>query len=415
MSDLNCETINGYMAIFKDYQPMHPDLQARVDDLGRRMYGLASAHADPVTFFQAFAESGLQEEYSTLMGKVVMAEMGAAAADGTFKTDYSDSPAPEPFSVLQYLDQYRVPYEEVKKAGYRKRAEKAYEDLFAVARETEDMQEAQLLIEERGLFWRLVREDGLDIFQPILEAMDPLQPESIPLEKHVAVYRESGSDEALAYGLEVLEVEKTALVGRALSRIQLTVLLAGLLMDYGSNKLTAQQSGGQGSTGQKALRGMIALRLAVQRCLAFLENDFGMTFAKLMGEPGLMIWLLAPQNADELGRFKVTLHPQNIGAMEDLVREIQSGMTTLELLQKENDPVIWYALTGTAGSAYQDKAERLAQKSNESLTYYRYKASLGQAGAAYLPEKEAKLPMQTLAQPGKSSSARGLLKGLFSR
>lgn len=415
MSNLNRDTINGYLAIFKDYQPMHPELQAQVDDLGRRMYGLADAHSDPMAFFQAFSQSGLQEEYSALMGKVVMADMGTAAPDGTVKTDYSDTPAPEVYSVRQFVEQYRIPYEEVKKAGYRKRGEKAYEELLTLADETEDMQEAQLQIEERRLLWNLVKEDSLDIFQPILEAMDPLQAESLPLEKHVEVYLESDSDEALTYGLELAENEKAALVGRALSRIQLTVLLAGLLMDYWASKLTAQNSGGQGPVGQKALKGMIALRLAARKTLGLLASDFGLTFADLIQQPGLMIWLLVPKNADELGRFKVTLHPQNIQAMEDLVGEIQSDLTTLELLQRGNDPVIWYALIRAEGRAYEERAESVAQASNASLTYYRYKASLDQAGAAFLPAKEVKQRPQELVPPGKSPTAKGFLKGLLGR
>lgn len=415
MSNLNRDTIQGYLTIFKDYQPMHPDLQAQVDDLGRRMYALADAHSDPMAFFQAFSQSGLQEEYSALMGKVVMASMGTAAADGTVKTDYSDTPAPEVFSVRQYLEQYRIPYEEVKKAGYRKRGERAYEELLALADETEDMQEAQLQIEERRLLWKIVKEDSLDIFQPILEAMDPLQAESLPLEKHVEVYLESDGDEALTYGLELAENEKALLVGRAMSRVQLTVLLAGILMDYQANKLTAQRSGGQGPTGQNAVRQMIALRLAAQKTLGLLASDFQMTFADLIQEPALMIWLLVPKNADELGRFKVTLHPQNIRAMEDLVGEIQSGLTTLELLKRENDPVLWYALVGAEGRAYEDRAEKAAQASNASLTYFRYKASLDQAGTAFLPEREKKQGPQGLSQALDAAPAKGFLKGLLGR
>lgn len=415
MSNLNRDTIQGYLTIFKDYQPMHPDLQAQVDDLGRRMYALADAHSDPVAFFQAFSQSGLQEEYSALMGKVVMASMGTAAADGTVKTDYSDTPAPEVFSVRQYLEQYRIPYEEVKKAGYRKRGERAYEELLALADETEDMQEAQLQIEERRLLWKIVKEDSLDIFQPILEAMDPLQAESLPLEKHVEVYLESDGDEALTYGLELAENEKALLVGRAMSRVQLTVLLAGILMDYQANKLTAQRSGGQGPTGQNAVRQMIALRLAAQKTLGLLTSDFQMTFADLIQEPALMIWLLVPKNADELGRFKVTLHPQNIRAMEDLVGEIQSGLTTLELLKRENDPVLWYALVGAEGRAYEDRAEKAAQASNASLTYFRYKASLDQAGTAFLPEREKKQGPQGLSQALDAAPAKGFFKGLLGR
>lgn len=415
MSNLNRDTIQGYLTIFKDYQPMHPDLQAQVDDLGRRMYALADAHSDPMAFFQAFSQSGLQEEYSALMGKVVMASMGTAAADGTVKTDYSDTPAPEVFSVRQYLEQYRIPYEEVKKAGYRKRGERAYEELLALADETEDMQEAQLQIEERRLLWKIVKEDSLDIFQPILEAMDPLQAESLPLEKHVEVYLESDGDEALTYGLELAENEKALLVGRAMSRVQLTVLLAGILMDYQANKLTAQRSGGQGPTGQNAVRQMIALRLAAQKSLGLLASDFQMTFADLIQEPALMIWLLVPKNADELGRFKVTLHPQNIRAMEDLVGEIQSGLTTLELLKRENDPVLWYALVGAEGRAYEDRAEKAAQASNASLTYFRYKASLDQAGTAFLPKREKKQGPQGMAQALDAAPAKGFLKGLLGR
>ncbi|NLB50176.1 MAG: hypothetical protein GX809_01140, partial [Clostridiaceae bacterium] len=80
MSDLNRDMVNGYLIIFKDYQPMHPDLQAQVDDLGRRMYALADSHSDPMTFFQAFSESCLQDDYSALMSKIVMTKMGTAEA-----------------------------------------------------------------------------------------------------------------------------------------------------------------------------------------------------------------------------------------------------------------------------------------------------------------------------------------------
>ncbi|NLO68572.1 MAG: hypothetical protein GX098_08440, partial [Bacteroidales bacterium] len=77
---------------------------------------------------------------------------------------------------------------------------------------------------------------------------------------------------------------------------------------------------------------------------------------------------------------------------------------------------IWYALIGAQGRAYQEKAESLAQNSNASLTYYRYKVSLDQAGAAHLPKKEIKPQASpTAIQPEGRLSAKGLLKGFFGR
>ena len=107
------------------------------------------------------------------------------------------------------MGQYRIPYEEVKKAGYRKNAQAAYAAILAIPKQTDDMLEAQLILEEDGLLWKIVKEDGLDIFAPILEAMDPLQEAmTAGLELQTRAFQESQSVEDLDYHLEKLEFEK---------------------------------------------------------------------------------------------------------------------------------------------------------------------------------------------------------------
>ncbi len=399
MSDLIRGMVQSYLDAFDAYTITSPSLQQEVADFKEKMFAFAGANPDITVFYEKFAQSGLQEEYSALVTRVAMASMGTADEEGRVKTDYSDSPAPPPMSVRDYLEQYRLPYDEIRKAGYRKRAEAAYEKLFEVADRTEDMLDAQIIIEEERLLWKIVSEDSLDLFKPILEAMDPLQPAmTVTLEKHVEIYEKAQSSEELDYALERLEYEKIPLLQRALSKMTLSTMLSSLLLDYCANKLNAQLSGGQGQQGRNALYAMVALRSAIKRTLRFLEEEMGLTFDDLLADEGLKIWMLVPQNADELGRTKEVLNPQNCDVYRDIVRdEILGDLSLLDLLRQTPEKMIWFALKGAAGDAFHSRAVERAEQLNADLTYYRYKEQLSHAAKPHLePLKGEKSHLRSL-------------------
>lgn len=386
MSDLIRGIVQGYLDAFDAYTITSPSLQQEVADFKEKMFAFAGANPDVTVFYEKFAQSGLQEEYSALVTRVAMAGMGTADEEGRVKTDYSGTPAPPPLSVRDYLEQYRLPYDEVKKAGYRKRAEAAYEKLFEVAERTEGMLDAQIIIEEERLLWKIVSEDSLDLFEPVLEALDPLQPAmTVTLEKHVELYKKAQSSEELDNALERLEYEKVPVLQRAVSNMTISTLLSSLFLDYCANKLNAQLSGGRGQQGRNALYAMIALRSALRRTLRFLEEDLGLTFDDLLADEGLKIWMLAPQNADELGRTKEVLNPHNYDVYREIVREeILSDLSPLDLLKQTPEKMVWFALKGAAKDAFHNRAVERAEQLNAPLTYYRYKDQLAQAAKPHI-------------------------------
>jgi hypothetical protein len=436
LSDITRGIVQGYLDTFEDYTIESPSLRQQMEELRRKMVLFADMNPDASVFYQKFAESGLQEEYSRLITKVAMASMGTADADGNVKTDDSDMPAPPPISVRDFVEQYRVPYHEIKKAGYRKRGEAAYEEIFAVADRTNDMLEAQMILEQERLLWKIVSEDTLDVLEPILQAMDPLQPAmTIALEKHVEAYKKAQSSEELDYIIERLEFEKIALTQQAIGRMNMVTQLVSLLMDYSANKLNAQRSGGQGEPGKKALYAMISLRSALRRALQLLEEELGLTFDDLLADEGLKIWLLIPQSVDELGRIKKSLHPQNYDVFRNMVRdEILSDLSIAEILSKTPDQMIWYSLGHAEQNAFHNKAAGKAKQLNEHLTYYQYREQLGQASRQYMPQTQQDQSHQAMNAMKKNSvvsnaaaalsplggqqrkeQAKGFLKGLFGK
>lgn len=380
MADITREIVQGYLAVFDSYVIQSSSLKQQMEELKERMLSFAAVNSDPVVFYAKFAESNLQEEYSALITKVAMASMGNADEDGNV-IDYSDTPPATPMCVREFVEQYRSSYNEVKKAGYRKRGEAAYESIFAVADRTEDMLEAQIIFEKEGLLWKIANEDGLDIFEPVLEALDPLQPaQTAAIRKQVDIYREAQGSEELFYSLERAELDKLTIVRQETSRITLIAQLAYLLLGYAASKLNTQLTGGQGEEGHQSLRKMVSLRRALRRTLTLLKDDLGLSFEALLGDEGLKIWLLSPQNADELGRVKEALNPQNYNVYKELVHnEILSEISIPELLKQESGAMLWYGFEGQARKEFNKKASEAACQLNAHLTYFHYKDKLNQA------------------------------------
>lgn len=115
------DIVKTYMDVFDNYEIKSAQLQSEIDRLGEKFLSFADQNPDPTVFYKKLMDSGLQEEYSALITKVAMASMQTADAHGNVKTNYSDE-APAPVvSVKEFVEQYRIPYENIKEQGYRKR------------------------------------------------------------------------------------------------------------------------------------------------------------------------------------------------------------------------------------------------------------------------------------------------------
>ncbi|MGD9559996.1 MAG: hypothetical protein AB7V55_05255 [Oscillospiraceae bacterium] len=308
MDEIVKSMIQGYIDAFGMYSITSPALQQQVEDYKTRLAAFAQAVPDAAVFYPKLTETGLQEEYSALITKVAMASMGTADESGNAKTDDRGTPNAPVISVRDFLEQYRASYDEVKKAGYRKRGEAAYEAIFAVANRAEDMLGAQSILEEERLLWKVVTEDSLDIFAPILQAMDPLQPgTNAAVEYSAEAAEKARCDEELAALMEKQAFEGVAAACRYASRVELMALLAEALIYYAGNRINVALAGQNIGDGRFHL-GLVSYQNCIMRTLCFFEEELGVGADALLADEGLKIWLLNPRNVDELGRIKECLH-----------------------------------------------------------------------------------------------------------
>ena len=377
MNDIIKGLISGYLDTFDMYPISSPALQQQVDDFKKRMTAFANENPDVGAFYAKLAESGLTEEHSALITKVAMASMGAADADGNVKTDYSDTPPPPVVSVKDFVEQYRVSYDEVKKSLYRKRGEAAYEKIFEVADRTADMLEAQTIMEEERLLWNIVTDDALDIFEANLQALDPLQRAfTFTLENQIDVYKKAQSEEEIDYMMQCLEFPVFNFVQHdTFNNITMPATLAAMIakMDpppgYNVSKLNAQSTGKE-----ESLRDFIAWYKALKRTVNFLKEFCNKTFDDLLAGESSKIWFLSPDNVDELGRIKVTWNPHNHEAFRDIIyNEIMSDIPLIEILKRQPEKQVWYGFGSHEDKEnYRKMAQAKAVELNADLTYYKY-------------------------------------------
>ena len=377
MNDIIKELVKGYLGTFDMYPISSPSLQQQVDDFKKKMTAFANENPDVTAFYAKLAESGLTEEHSALITKVAMASMGAADADGNVKTDYSDTPPPPVVSVKDFVEQYRVSYDEVKKSGYRKRGEAAYEKIFAVADRTDDMLEAQTILEEERLLWNIVTDDSIDIFEANLQAMDPLQRSfTFTLESQIDVYKKAQSEEEIDYTMQCLEYPIFNFVqSDSFNNIIIPATLAALMVKtgpppgYNISKLNAQLTGKEDN-----LREFIAHYKALKRTVKFLKEFCNKTFDDLLACESSKIWLLAPDNVDDFGRIKVTWNPHNYEAFRDIIyNEIMSDIPLIEILKRQPEKPVWFSFGSHEDKEnYRNMAQAKAVELNADLTYYKY-------------------------------------------
>lgn len=142
MNELIQPTVSALTVAFDNYQITNEALAAEVEAFKTELINFAEANDDPATFFDAYNKSGIQDKYTALITKVAMA--ANSGSQESSETIESTSQLP---SVSEFLEQYRPSYDEVCKRGGLA-GKKAYEELFDIANKTDDLLEAQIIIEE---------------------------------------------------------------------------------------------------------------------------------------------------------------------------------------------------------------------------------------------------------------------------
>ena len=367
MNDMIAQMINGYLIAFDSYQIKNDSLQKEVDDFKEKLTGFADRFSDVVAFSTEFSGSGLAEEYTALISKVAMADYAPSENES----------ASDVISVKAFVEQYRASYDEIIKSKYRKRGKAAYEKIFAVAEKTDDMLDAQIMLEQERLLWKIVPEDALDIFETTLEAMDPVwQATTETLIKNIEAYKKAASEEQLVYLLDLAEFDREPVIKNNIIRIFVAILFGKHLLVFNSCKMTVYEWPNDNGV-KSAIMGMISSRECLRRALPLLKRHFGMTFDDILKKDEMKIWPLLPHAIDGLGRIKTALHPQNLDVLKDIIdNEIVPDISIYEILMRKPKSMLWLDLDGAKEKEFVLKSEKRAEELNAHLLYHQFKNEL---------------------------------------
>lgn len=329
MNDAIRQMVQPLLDAFGMYEIKSPALQTEVDEFKSKLEAFAEEHNDIMTYYNAFASSGLQEEYTDLISKVAVSSYGEDNGEASQNEEGESTPQ---ISVKDFLEQYRPSYDEVCKRG-SVRGKAAYEKVFQVADRTDNMLEAQIILEKERLLWKIVSEDALEIFERKLEEMDPLfLSTTAVLIGQIKCYEEASSEEELEYKLAIQEVDNWKIITDFNCKMNIAAMLAKYIIEYLDAKEKVYEWPND-TIAQKGLAGMLKRRDDIRYLVSFAEDNLGITLADLFDDPGISIWMLDARAVDQYGKKKKIINPENLERFKVILEnEILRDMNIKEAL-----------------------------------------------------------------------------------
>jgi len=365
----------GYFDAFNAVKVKDPELQRKIDDWKSRMEAFAATISNIADFFPKYMESGLSEEHTLLVSQLYM-QYSNTNNHATADTPASGSTPV--ISVREFLEQYRVPYNEICKAGYRKRTEKAYENIFAVADRTDNMLEAQIILDEERLLWKIVSEDYKEVYEPILEATDPLWNAVYkPSELFYETYRVCESEEEMHYHGQRLSRQFNIIKQRDVVPMQFALSIAHTtLKAVLYRNLFWQKYSNDEQVARANAAGALFCRDKCRNILKILKESFGLTFNDIIADKHVKLWLLPAISFLPLGRYKKALPPEQFDFLSEVINEqIIPDISDEEFLLHETRSTA-YVLYKTPdypeAESYDAKIRAIANEKTKHLTYFKY-------------------------------------------
>ena len=201
-------TYDAYMGALQQMNPQGA-LLTRVRDFGADLTRLAEEHAGDMDILGALSKSGLQQTYNTLYMECQAAANAAVDFDAGHELS-EDSPrafnaakAGRLPTVHEFIDTYRVVYESMREHAKGATAQ-AYRNLFDVEKRTDDLIEAQMIIEREHLLVKLVTAGSIDALKEFEEKTDPnFDLTSSGVNETIRKYAEAGSLDEITYLSEI--------------------------------------------------------------------------------------------------------------------------------------------------------------------------------------------------------------------
>ncbi|MCQ2554660.1 MAG: hypothetical protein MJ171_03295 [Clostridia bacterium] len=326
--------IKPYFDAFDMYEVKSESLKKKVDEFKEKLLLFAEQNTDMMTFYSEFQNQGFMGEYTALISAVAMAAQESSTVE-------ESSPVVLP-TVKEFVEQYRTAYDEVRKAGDRPEGEKAYLRLFDVANRTDDLIEAQIIMEKERLLWNITSADAVNILENTLKKLDPLfRATSVATIASLDAYRKSSCEEELLYFLDKSEPKKMADVNDFTMRMLLAAGIAADILSFEKGRRDVYEWASD-VTAEAGARQMESARADARRDIKVLKDDFNLTFDDLLADEGVAVFMLSPENMDEYGRTKKALHNRNYEVMREILyEEILSERTIKDILLNPREKAVW--------------------------------------------------------------------------
>ena len=360
----------SFISVFNTYEISDESLKKELKKWKKDFKDFSENINDSVDFNNEYWGSELDERHSNLLNKIATISLGYSMEDILKINEKATLPTLE-----EFVEQYRAGYNKVKKAAYRKNGELVYEQLFHVLKRTNDVFEGQIIIEKEKLRWKIVKEDFLDVFKPILEAMDPLFHSTYtPLSMDINVYENVESEEELNYYLEINKVKKIKSSQDHFIKIGLILLIQHYTLKYLREKENLYRN--LNKISKNTIKKLIIERNALKRAVNSLQ-DFNLTINDLFNDESLKIWLIFKQTIDLSGKFKFVNNPKNyLSIYEILTKEIIPDIPIYEVLLRTPENIFYPPLNYLKEEKYFYNAKKKVNKINSKLTYYKYNVNL---------------------------------------
>ena len=315
-------------------------------------------------------ESGLRDEYNQLYMAAINRNNDYSVSDETDKPkafDYSKEQRLP--TVHEFLDTYRLVYETSVKPNRRELTDRAYQELFNVENRTDDLMEAQIIIEKEHLIVNTVTAEYKYMAEEFLEAADPnYEVTSAGVRNTIAVYAGAASLDEVTYMGEVARTVCDDIAVQTRLKVEMMVNFVALIYGWEHSKRKIREGDNRIEDYAKS---MVLNRSRMKNYYRFLSEDMGLTFETMKSIPFYRIMMLNPQGLDELWRIKKVMHPANLEATEYvLFEEILSDKTIEEILMTPQPYPYYEMIDSNKYPEIDTEYAKTAEELNKDLRYF---------------------------------------------
>ena len=332
-------TLNGYVKLLYDNDPQGSLLKS-IQDFEKKFCQVAQEHSGNPDIASVLSQTGLQDEYNRLYMASINRNNDYSSTSSTDEIQIFDYQKEQRLpTVHEFLNNYRLVYEQIR-PNARTATNEAYEKLFDVENRTEDLFEAQMIIEREKLILNTVIADYKELAEDFLKASDPnFEITSSVVKLSALTYATATSLDEITYMGEIARGKADEIAVQNQIKMDIMMQLMTLIYTWEHAKRKVREGGPLiGAFAQS----MVTTRERIRSYYHFLNQDMGLNFEKIEQSPFYRILLLDPKGLDELWRIKKVMHPDNIKATKYVLFEEILTEQSLEDILLSPQPLPYY-------------------------------------------------------------------------